>query len=50
MKAWSVGEFGHFEQVLQWSEAPEPRPDGRSALIRVSAVGLTFALTSNRRA
>ena len=44
MKAWSVEDFGHFEQVLQWCEMPEPRPDGASALIRVGAAGLTFAL------
>ena len=44
MKAWNVVEFGHFAEVMQWSEAPEPRPDDGSALIRVGAAGLTFAL------
>ena len=44
MKAWNVVEFGHFAEVMQWSEAPEPRPGDGSALIRVGAAGLTFAL------
>jgi len=44
MKAWSVGEFGHFEGVMQWEEAPKPPLANGSALIRVTAVGLSFAL------
>lgn len=47
MKAWEVHQFGHFAEVMRWGEAPEP-PEPASvdgaALIRVGAVGLTFAL------
>lgn len=42
MHAWTVSEYGHYNKVMKWAEAPRPAPAGADCLIRVRAIGLNF--------
>jgi NADPH2:quinone reductase len=42
MYAWTLEKFGHFKDVLQWTEVPKPQPKENEALIKVSASGVNF--------
>lgn len=43
MQAWTVRNFGHFQNELAWDEVPDPEPDGSNAVIEVKATGVNFA-------
>jgi len=42
MKAWTLGEFGPHQEVLQWQEIPAPEPSPGQVRIRVGATGINF--------
>jgi NADPH2:quinone reductase len=42
MYAWTLEKFGHFKDVLQWTEVHKPQPKKNEALIKVSASGVNF--------
>lgn len=43
MRGWTVQEFGHWRNVLQWKEdLPEATPSGAAVQIRVHAAGVNF--------
>ena len=42
MKAWTIGEFGPHQEVLQWQEIPVPEPSPGQVRIRVGATGINF--------
>ena len=42
MKAWTLGEFGPHQEVLQWQDIPEPEPGPGQVRIRIGATGINF--------
>ncbi len=42
MKAWTVGDYGHYNKVMHFGEAVRPEPEGAEALLRVNMIGLNF--------
>ena len=42
MKAWTLGEFGPHQEVLQWQDLPEPEPGSGQVRIRIGATGINF--------
>ena len=44
MQAWTVQEYGYYKDVLREQDMPRPEPGPGTALIRVDASGLSFAL------
>lgn len=43
MRAWMVGEFGHYRDQLRLCAIDAPEPEGASAAIRVGAAGVQYA-------
>ncbi len=44
MFAWTVDEFGHFSEAMQWKDGPAPEPGPGESLVRVGAAGVSFSL------
>jgi NADPH:quinone reductase len=42
MRAWTIREFGPFQEVLRLEEQPSPSPPPGTALIRVRTAGVNF--------
>ncbi len=42
MHGWVVREYGPYKNVMAWADAPQVKPTGKDALIRVKAAGLNF--------
>ena len=42
MKAWQFGQYGRFEEILHWTERPDPAPKADEAVVGTSAVSVNF--------
>ena len=42
MKAWIVGDYGHYNEVMHLGETVRPEPEGADALLRVNVIGINF--------
>ncbi len=44
MRAWTVHEYGKYQDVLTWGEAEPPQPGPGEARIRITAASVSFGL------
>ncbi|MGE3772539.1 MAG: alcohol dehydrogenase catalytic domain-containing protein, partial [Gammaproteobacteria bacterium] len=42
MQAWQFEQYGHYTEVLHWTQRPLPEPGPRQARVRTAAVSLNF--------